>query len=107
MEGWRSRKSHLRVSVRSRFFGSESFEATIDEFIRGESITLKKTETGEVCEPLDLRSADIRLASLPYPVDKAKGLEELEYGFVFNIMWEGDNETRCSLGEIRDFGMPV
>ena len=107
VEGWWREKSHIKVSFFARSFLARSFEAVVESFVRGDSVTFKKTDNGESFEPINLRGAEIRLASLPYPVEKAKGLDELEYGFIFNIMWEGDNESRCTLCEVRNFGRPV
>lgn len=100
---WHRLKSQVRVRCATlpRDF---SFDAEVVDFVVGVSVTFKKTETGEVCEPLDLFRAIIRLSSLPYPTEKAKGSEELGFGAVFNIMWEGEKEKRCTLSEIRDFG---
>jgi len=103
LEGWHRRKSQIRVSFTSELL-DVSFVAVVESFVTGYSISLRRVDTGVLSDPLDLHDADIRVASLPYPVEKATGFEELEYGFVFNIMLPDDDETRLSLAEIRDFG---
>jgi hypothetical protein len=105
-EGWQSRKSHIRLRV-SDSLHVEEFDAEVMSCSREESkLDLRRWGTGEELN-LDLKGADIRTGPLALPVNRASNLEELELGDSFAMMWEGDNETRLTISEIRDFGKPV
>jgi hypothetical protein len=105
LERWKRDTSHVLVKFFSRCRDLD-FEGVVTKIARGDSVSFRDLETGEEYK-IVLRGAEARVGLLPSPVDKCDTFEEMEYGICFNILWEADSDTRCTMTERRDFGETV